>query len=216
VVLSIVLTMLFIFTFLGIVGVVVVLVNRNSRVSKKRRHPESGESAANEYVERKSFLGKHSLSTTSESSGSHDSTQGLTEDSSLSDNRESSESQGSVESNTTTETELPPPSPAPTTNTHSSPNATHNFPNLPEATTDTQQTPNTAETETNNLTRSSSGPVSGQSGVNQESSPHSTAPVGSRQRNYIQVEPEAGWNIQRPPDIKEDTVLYATIDSKHC
>ena len=25
------------------------------------------------------------------------------------------------------------------------------------------------------------------------------------------MEPEAVWNIQRPPDTKEDTVLYATI-----
>ena len=97
-----------------------------------------------------------------------------------------------MESNTTTETELPPPSPAPTTDTHSSPNTTteppnattrtHNIPNLSEATTDTQQTPNTAETEANNLNRSS-GPDSGDSGVPQESSPHSTAPVVSRQRN---------------------------------
>ncbi|CAI8009840.1 hypothetical protein GBAR_LOCUS6564 [Geodia barretti] len=230
VVLSVVFPMVFIITFLGIVGVVAVLVTRNRRVSKRHRHPECGKSAANEYVERKSFLGKHSTTESSGSSGSDDTTQQLTEGSSLSDTRESSESQGSMESNTTIEAELPPPSPAPSNNTHSSPNATnnthslpnatteppntttrtHNFPNLSEATTDVQQTPNTAETETNNLNRLS-GPDSRDSGVNQESSPHSTAPVVSRQRNYIQVEPEAGWNIQRPPDIREDTVLYATI-----
>ncbi|CAI7999349.1 hypothetical protein GBAR_LOCUS2689, partial [Geodia barretti] len=37
------------------------------------------------------------------------------------------------------------------------------------------------------------------------------SPSGDRVLNYIQVEPEAVWNIQRPPDIREDTVLYATI-----